>query len=201
VPAAAPAVGPPPGYATNGQPLATAGDRLLARIVDALILFVPDLVIVAALVGAVVGIGTLLAGSPGEPVSDSAGLIWFLVIVVGFLALVGLIAALSYWYVVRYQQRHGGQTVGKRWRKVRVVAVDGGEFTPSAAQRRWLANEGVALLGIIPVLGSFTGIYNLLNALWLLWDKPNRQCLHDKYASTVVVNVIGSTDPIPGVRA
>jgi uncharacterized RDD family membrane protein YckC len=36
---------------------------------------------------------------------------------------------------------------------------------------------------MVPFVG---GWYALLDELWLLWD-PRRQCLHDKWAGTVVV--------------
>jgi hypothetical protein len=35
----------------------------------------------------------------------------------------------------------------------------------------------------------------LLDPLWCLWDKPYRQCLHDKPAKTVVVKVDPAQQP------
>lgn len=37
---------------------------------------------------------------------------------------------------------------------------------------------------------ALNGLVSYLHVVrWLLWDKPNQQCLHDKYAQTVVVRV------------
>ena len=39
------------------------------------------------------------------------------------------------------------------------------------------------------VAGSFVPVLSYLDGLWQLWDKPWQQCLHDKFAETVVVKV------------
>ena len=45
----------------------------------------------------------------------------------------------------------------------------------------------------VPVIGwivvSVLGVYNTIDSLWLLWDRPFQQCLYDKYAKTTVVKV------------
>ena len=52
--------------------------------------------------------------------------------------------------------------------------------------RRWLAQYGVALVGLVPLVGYVTGLYSLLDDLWPLWD-DQRQAIHDKFAGTNVV--------------
>ena len=75
-----------------------------------------------------------------------------------------------------------GATVGKLATGMRVARVADGEKPQlQDAAIRW-AVPGIA--GLIPVAG---GLISLLDALWCLWD-PNRQCLHDKAAKTVVVS-------------
>ncbi|HCB04618.1 MAG TPA: hypothetical protein DEQ43_10290 [Nocardioides bacterium] len=51
---------------------------------------------------------------------------------------------------------------------------------------RWLAQFGVGILGLIPILGSLTVVYTLLDYLWPLWDQK-KQAIHDKAAKTNVV--------------
>src|SRR5262249_40478228 len=63
-----------------------------------------------------------------------------------------------------------GQTLGKRMIKTRVVGLDGSPVTFGGAVRRWFVLDGGA---IIP-------LFFYLDSLWLLWDKPYQQCLHDK---------------------
>ncbi|HET6938323.1 MAG TPA: RDD family protein [Nocardioides sp.] len=53
---------------------------------------------------------------------------------------------------------------------------------------RWLSQFGVAVLGLVPFIGSLTGVYSLLDDLWPLWDQHN-QAIHDKLAKTNVVVV------------
>lgn len=53
---------------------------------------------------------------------------------------------------------------------------------------RWLGQFGVGLLGLVPFVGSLTGIYSLLDDLWPLWD-DKKQAIHDKLAKTNVVRL------------
>ena len=74
----------------------------------------------------------------------------------------------------------GGQTVGKRIMKIRVIPVDPTILlTRKIAFRRYLVLIAAA---VVPGLG-------LLDGLWQLWDKPYRQCLHDKFAKTLVIKL------------
>ncbi|WKX69078.1 RDD family protein [Streptomyces sp. XD-27] len=71
-----------------------------------------------------------------------------------------------------------GATFGKQICGLGVVRLeDGGKISGGKAFGRWAIS---LLMGIVPILG-------LLNILWCCWDKPNRQCLHDKVVTTVVI--------------
>ncbi|MGP3945718.1 RDD family protein, partial [Streptomyces sp. 6N106] len=69
-----------------------------------------------------------------------------------------------------------GRTLGKRLSGVRVLDIEGHD-TPSfgAALRRWLV---YSVLGVL--------VIGVLNVLWCLFDRPWRQCWHDKTARTFV---------------
>jgi uncharacterized RDD family membrane protein YckC len=97
---------------------------------------------------------------------------------VGTLALVQLLVGAVYTIVLI---RLRGATLGKMAVGVRVRPWET-EANPSWGQSglRWLGREG---LGAVPFVG---GLYQLVDALWCLWD-PRRQCLHDKLPKTVVV--------------
>ncbi|MFI0486501.1 RDD family protein [Actinomadura sp. 9N215] len=76
-----------------------------------------------------------------------------------------------------------GATLGKRAVGIKVVrAADGGPVPKGRAVLRALCfSPGIYYApNYLPVLGQ-------LNILWLLWDRPLRQCLHDKAAKTMVV--------------
>ncbi|MGK5641458.1 RDD family protein [Streptomyces sp. URMC 126] len=71
-----------------------------------------------------------------------------------------------------------GRTLGKKLCGVRVLDIESHD-TPRfrAALRRWLV---YSLLGVVAV--------GVLNALWCLFDRPWRQCWHDKAARTFVAS-------------
>lgn len=159
--------------------LAGFGDRFLARMIDTLILGP------AAVLLAFVAVAIYLAlphpalpepALPQAPVrTDSAGLtalsevatLWFV-----------LLLAATYLYDVELLYRRG-QTVGKRAMGIRVVPSSPGRpLTRGSAAMRWLVGDVASFA--LPYFG-------LLDALWLLWDKPLRQCLHDKAARTIVI--------------
>lgn len=184
--------------APGGRALAQPTDRLLARIIDSVLLSIPVLLIEIPLFLAIwfwawdtFDLGAdPNATSTTAPTVDGGDVLLMFGLFMGALLLVALISALiTYLYEVVYMHRTG-QTIGKRVMKIRVVRVeDGGPVTTGHARRRWLAQDGVALLALIPFVGSLVGLYNWLDSLWLLWDKPHRQCLHDKYGKTAVVKL------------
>jgi uncharacterized RDD family membrane protein YckC len=187
---------PPPGYqpqpppvSPSGRPLAEFGERLLAYLIDYAILFAISTVILIPIIIAQFRIvlgpmddldRRIEADSPpagevmGELLRDVIGPL------VGLWAATLLILLLiHYVYHVELMFR-SGQTVGKRIMKLQVVTLDPAQsVTRTVATKRW-AVESVALL--VPGF-----VY--LDGLWQLWDKPYRQCLHDKVAVTTVVKV------------
>jgi uncharacterized RDD family membrane protein YckC len=88
-----------------------------------------------------------------------------------------------YLYLVEWVLRHDGQTVGRRVMKIAVVPLDPqSRMTRGRYAKRWLVQ--VPLASLVP-------FFSYLNGLWQLWDKPYRQCLHDKWPQTVVVKIGG----------
>ncbi|MEV0644265.1 RDD family protein [Phytomonospora sp. NPDC050363] len=73
-----------------------------------------------------------------------------------------------------------GATFGKRAMNLRVVRVS------DARRAGWTASTFRALINAV-----FTAIpcVGYLDPLWCLWDKPNRQTLHDKSVRTIVIRV------------
>ncbi len=198
--ASGPAFAPVDEYARpGGRELAPAVDRLVARIVDILIVGVPVALVVVPLMAWLyiwffntiqdAQPDTVLETAP-EPTVAGEDILLFAVLAfaLGILATL-LTVVVTYVYEVVYMPRTG-QTVGKRLMRICVVRVDdGGPVTVPHARRRWLAQDGVVLLNLIPFAGTLAGIYRFVDMLWLLWDKPYRQCLHDKYGRTAVVTV------------
>lgn len=179
-----PGYGPPGGYAPpvprstgpGGVPLAEFGERLLAYLLDGLvlaaILILPAVaVMVALLVPYAHAVDSAANGQPHVAVIVGS-FFWMFVLIFG-LQFLG-----TYLYQVTYQLR-AGQTVGKRVMRLKVVdAGSGAPMAAAAARKRW----------IIHLLFGFVGPLAYLDGLWQLWD-PQKQTLHDKVARTVVVRV------------
>jgi len=156
----------PPPIAPDGRPLAGFGGRFVAKLIDN----------VVVIVGIVVGFLPFLG--LGSLVSDNDSLLPVIMIV----GIVIVALGVPYLYDVEYAWRRGGQTLGKRAMKMAIVPLQpGAPLTRAAMAKRW----GVAVL--FNVLASCYIGY--LDPLWMLWDKPYRQCLHDKAAGTTVVLV------------
>jgi uncharacterized RDD family membrane protein YckC len=180
---------PPPGYfrpappavSPAGVPLADFGTRLLAYLIDGVLLGVVNLIIVLPVF--IVLATQVFDHAPDPGTENDPG--WFFTTM--FLPIIAFEAGavivslgLSYLYEVEVMHR-SGQTLGKRIMKIRVIPLDPNlRLTRMIAAKRW-ATE------FLP--GIFVAVYPLLDGLWQLWDRPFQQTLHDKAAQTVVVKV------------
>lgn len=168
--------GPPPGspygdpygspYGTAGgapdetaglPPLASRGKRLLARIVDALIIGIP--------------VGLLTGLVSGFDYDDGGSQYWQ-----------GGFYTLAYFVYEGLLLSRSGQTVGKKLMRVRVAMLRDGAVP--AGTPAWLRAVVYQLPALVPCIGS---LFWLVNVLFCVWDKPYQQCLHDKAVRTVVV--------------
>jgi uncharacterized RDD family membrane protein YckC len=175
---------PPPALSPAGQPLASFVDRLLAYLIDIAIFVGVSLVLAVPVVAVfffafVPGLAeqTELDGTLADPAP------WpFILALLGIeLGYVVLLMLFYYVYYVEFQLRKNGQTVGKKAMTIRVVPLNpDGTLTRGALAKRFLV-QGVA--------GSLIPFFSYLDGFWQLWDKPFQQCLHDKFAQTVVVKV------------
>lgn len=172
---------PPPPTSPGGQPLASFTDRLLAYLIDAGIFLAVAMVLVlpAVVIFVVVVAGNFEVAPDGTLTGPD-----FTEFIVPFLLLEAGVFALSlvltYIYYVEMMFR-SGQTYGKKAMRIKVVPLDpAATLTRSHAAKRWL---------VFQVAGALVPFLSYLDGLWQLWDKPYLQCLHDKFAQTVVVKV------------
>ena len=173
----------------HGYPLATLGSRLTARLVD---------------IGLLLGLNLLVNGwfvyqfwteiSPviseawrrslaGESMSElpEAG-------DAGNLQLVILVLAAALWFAYEVPAiANTGQTPGKRLLRIKVVRLEASQpLGFGRSFRRWNT------MGLPTLLWWCFGIgflLQLIDALFVLFDRPLQQALHDKSAYTVVVSV------------
>nr|WP_230414966.1 RDD family protein [Micromonospora tarapacensis] len=171
----------------GGQPLASFGDRLLAHLIDTAIasgilmaLFLPVFLVVWFRMFREIT-RTDPDGAPVPPEPDVFGAFLVLTVLLQ-LGLLVLMLGIYWLYHVEYLKR-SGQTVGKKVMNLRVVPLD-----PTRTLDRHMAGKRylVQFVG-----GSLVPGGNYVDGLWQLWDRPWQQCLHDKFAETVVVKVSG----------
>lgn len=149
--------------------LAGPGRRLCARLLDGFISSVGFYVILLVFFGIAVAID-YDQDEPGP-------------VAIFFMILGGLIALAWIFLYESMSTYRWGATVGKMAAGIRVVRVEDGWQWPTYGRAMWR--------NVLPVLLGFTIIGSLLDSLWLLWDRPRYECLHDKAARTVVVRKEG----------
>ncbi|MGH3428684.1 MAG: RDD family protein [Mycobacteriales bacterium] len=165
--------------------MASYGSRLAARLIDVAVLFVLNLVVSGWFIlqfidEAAPSIAksrrSYEAGHFDNVVLSSRAEKLFIVITVISIAL-----WLAY-EVPAVLQR--GQTLGKRLLGIKVIALTSHSLRFSTAMRRW-AVMGLSLL--FPLACS--AIWLAVDGAWCLINRPARQCIHDKAAETVVVDI------------
>ncbi|SBT52393.1 RDD family protein [Micromonospora narathiwatensis] len=176
----------PPPLAPNGQPLASFTDRLLAWLIDTAVATLLGVVLLFPVfiwlwfrmfteMVAANPDGTLPQPDPVTMMTD-----FFVPVLLAEAGLVVVLLVFYWFYHVEYARRTG-QTLGKRLLKIRIIPVDpSAVLTRGMLGRRWLVEFGA---------GSLVPFLHYVDGLWQLWDKPWQQCLHDKFAATVVVKV------------
>ncbi|MFF0448214.1 RDD family protein [Streptomyces sp. NPDC004609] len=153
-------------------PLADFGKRFAARVIDALIIFVP-LFLISLLAG-----GWDNSANSGDSWDDIANQVntgrqWLW-------SLVSLIAYVGYDTLM--VKKHG-QTIGKRLLNIRVAMLNDGSTPDTGAS---LMRAAVLW---VPALVCCFCLWWIVIIITILTDKPYKQGLHDKAAKTVVVTV------------
>ncbi|WP_326677535.1 RDD family protein [Streptomyces sp. NBC_01237] len=179
---------PPPPYDPGGYgggfggvdplagmpPLAQPGKRIVARLIDFLIISIPLYLISLPWGGAIDVTSDNGDDGFGDAVSNSYSghqLVW---------SLIGLVVYVAY---DTYFTHKDGRTLGKRLLKLRVAMLNDGRVpdTSSALMR--------AVVLWLPALLCCPCLWWLINIVLMFTDKPYRQGLQDKAAKTVVVSV------------
>lgn len=177
---------PPPGQGPYGggpygadplagmPPLAEPGRRILARLIDFLIISIPLYLISLPFGGAV----DVTSDDGNDDFGTAVGntysghqLVW---------SLIGLVVYVAY---DTYFTHKDGRTPGKRLLKMRVAMLNDGSVpdTSSSLMR--------AVVLWLPALLCCPCLWWLINIVLMFTDKPYRQGLQDKAGKTVVVSV------------
>ncbi|MCX5312855.1 RDD family protein [Streptomyces sp. NBC_00154] len=155
-------------------PLAEPGKRILARLIDFLIISIPLYLISLPFGGAVdVSDNNGNGESAGDVFSQTYS---------GHQLLWSLIALVVYVAYDTYFTHKDGRTIGKRLLKLRVAMLNDGRVPDTSAS--FLR----AVVLWLPALLCCPCLWWLINIVLMFTDKPYRQGLHDKAAKTVVVS-------------
>ncbi|MGW1812669.1 RDD family protein [Streptomyces sp. NPDC002125] len=155
-------------------PLAQPGKRILARLIDFLIISIPLYLISLPFGGAV----DVTSDDGNDDFGNAVGntysghqLVW---------SLIGLVIYVAY---DTYFTHKDGRTPGKRLLKMRVAMLNDGSVpdTSSSLMR--------AVVLWLPALLCCPCLWWLINIVLMFTDKPYRQGLQDKAGKTVVVTV------------
>lgn len=154
-------------------PLAEPGKRILARLIDFLIISIPLYLISLPWGGAVEmsdnnGNGSGVSDVFSQTYSGHQ-LVW---------SLIGLVVYVAY---DTYFTHKDGRTLGKRLLKLRVAMLNDGRVPDTGAS--FLR----AVVLWLPALLCCPCLWWLINIVLMFTDKPYRQGLQDKAAKTVVV--------------
>jgi uncharacterized RDD family membrane protein YckC len=147
--------------------LAEPSQRLVARLVDTLIVGVPLATAAAEIF-------------PRETAQTVVAPIAFAVVYLVYEAV-----QLALW----------GRTVGKRLTGVQVVSADGARLRVSQALVRTVIYAAPPAARPVPVLNVLAGIFWLAE-IGLLFEGEHRQALHDRAAGTLVVDVRRRPEPV-----
>ncbi|KIF04772.1 hypothetical protein PL81_16800, partial [Streptomyces sp. RSD-27] len=146
--------------------------RLVARIIDVLVVLIPLWLILFA-VGFALPTDTDQSGQPTGTASRWLGgafLLWWLLYIAAFIG--------YDWFFTH----KGGQTLGKKAMRLRVAMLDNGSVPSSGASAARAATLWVPFF-------LCCGLWWVIVGISILVDKPYQQGLHDKAGKTVVVSV------------
>jgi uncharacterized RDD family membrane protein YckC len=139
--------------------------RLVARIVDGIIVAIPAFIIVAIVGGRYTGV------SSGSFSTDGSAIVASL--------LIGVVSlAYEYYFLAK-----DGATPGKKLLSIKVVSEDGSALGSDGAVRRLV----LAAVGIVPFVGGLFGVVVGLATIVMIFTDDRRQVPADKVAKSLVI--------------
>jgi uncharacterized RDD family membrane protein YckC len=157
------------GAPAGSQSIASAGMRILARFLDAIIL-----AIVGSIIGSVLGAGAIATGRRGSDVGAGKYFVAVLLSVI-----------VSFVYDAVLTSKIGGTPMKKAFgMRVADAATGNSPVSLQQAATRW-AIPGI--LSLIPVLGALASFVIFIVSLIFLFTDKNRQTVSDKIGKTVVL--------------
>ena len=162
-----------------GQP-AGLGSRFLARLIDGIVVAVVNGILTAILVVGIMG-GSAAGYGVGTNDNFAAG------------AVSSILTAVLYLGYFTLMESRKGQTLGKMILKLQTQGPDGSIPTTEQAFKR-NAWSGLAILGVIPILGFVASLLELAAVIAIavtINSSPTKQGWHDNFAGGTRVLKVG----------
>jgi len=162
-----------------GQP-AGLGSRFLARLIDGIVVAIVNGILTAILVVGIMG-GSAAGYGVGTNDNFAAG------------AVSSILTAVLYLGYFTLMESRKGQTLGKMILKLQTQGPDGSIPTTEQAFRR-NAWSGLAILGVIPILGFVASLLELAAVIAIavtINSSPTKQGWHDNFAGGTRVLKVG----------
>lgn len=171
-----------------GFAIAGVGARLVAYLIDGLLLAIANSAILAVVAPSVA------IFDPTTPIDQLSAPVFTLETVLAGIIGIGL----DFIYLVGLWTSRGRATLGQRILKLQVLdAASGTGLDLSQAVVRWVLLGGaVAIFGLAPVAVELTGLIGLLWLIVLLVttsSHPLKQGVHDRAANSIVVQPLGAS--------
>ena len=163
---------------TIKEPLASIGDRIIAYIIDFFVMQAP-LLIGGIVIGIVMGIIAII-DSTGDGLKDEVYTISSTIFgVITFICW----AAFGIYYVIFWTARHEGQTIGKKFKKLRIMVVE--DLEAGKIRRMTKEDTGITLMRLI--FSLVDALFFWLLGIYIMNNDPNNQRFADQQAKTVVI--------------
>ena len=163
---------------TIKEPLGTIGDRIIAYIIDFFVMQAP-LLIGGVLIGIVMGIVAIIDFA-GDGLDDGAYIISASIFgVITFICW----TAFGIYYVIFWTARHEGQTIGKKFKKLRIMVVE--DLESGKIRRMTKSDTGITLMRLI--FSLVDALFFWLLGIYIMNNNPNNQRFADQQAKTVVI--------------
>lgn len=163
---------------TITQPLAPLGDRIIAYIIDFLIMQLGALIggILVLLVWGIISLLDIGLSIPDDTYVTVLSIIAVIAIIIWF--------GFNIYYILFWLIRHEGQTIGKKVRKIRIMIVE--DLQSGKIRKMTNSDIGVVLLRLLFTIVD--SLFFFIVGIYLINSDPNMQRFADQQAKTVVVS-------------
>ena len=162
---------------TIKEPLASIGDRIMAYLIDFLIIQI--YLCIGGFIMLIVFL-IMLGVNRNNPVPDESYIIMVTIISV-ISGLVGLI--FNIYYLIFWPARHEGQSIGKKFMKIRIMIVE--NLETGKIRKMESGDVGTILMRLI--FSIVDALFFYLLGIYIMNNDPNNQRFADQQAKTVVI--------------